>query len=60
MAVLWLCRKLGVSQCPVWHNKVKPKSVAYITDHKSDEMPEACTTEVDKKDESRGNRGTAK
>ena len=54
MAVLWLCRKLGVSRCPVWHNKAKPKSVAHRSDHKSGEVPKACIAEVDKRDKSRG------
>ena len=54
MAVLWLCRKLGVSRCPVWHNKAKPKSVAHRSDHKSGKVPEACTAKVDKRDESQG------
>ena len=53
MTVLWLCRKLGVSQCPMWHNKVKPKSVACRTDHKSDEAPVVYTVEVDMKNEPR-------
>ena len=60
MTVLWLCRKLGVSQCPMWHNKVKPKFVAYRIDHKSDEVLETCTTEVDKKDKSQGNHETGR
>ena len=60
MAALWLCKKLGVSQHPVWHNKAKPKSVAHRSDHKPDEVPEACTTEVDKKDESRRTVGLQK
>ena len=49
MVALWLCRKLGVSRCPVWHNKAKPKSVAHRSDHKPGEVPEAYTVEVDKK-----------
>ena len=53
MAVLWLCRKLGVSQCPGWHNKAKPKSMARRTDHKLDEALAAYTAEVNKNDESR-------
>ena len=52
MAVLWLCRKLGVSQCPGWHNKAKSKSVARRTDHKSDEALAIYTAEVNKNDES--------
>ena len=52
MAVLWLCRKLGVSQCPGWHNKAKSKSMARRTDHKSDEALAVYTAEVNKKDES--------
>ena len=53
MAVLWLCWKPGVSQCPAWHNKAKPKSVACRSDHKPNEVLEVGTVEVDKKDESR-------
>ena len=36
----------------MWHNKAKPKSAACRPDHKSDEVPEAGTVEVNKKDES--------
>ena len=53
MVVLWPCRKPGVFQCPVRHNKAKPKSTACRFDHKPDEVPEAGTVEVDKNDESR-------
>ena len=49
---MWLCRKLGISQCPGWHNKAKPKSGAHRTDHKSDEALATYTAEVDKNDES--------
>ena len=49
MVVLRLCRKLGVSQCPRWHNKAKPKSVARRTDHNSDKALVAYTAEVDMK-----------
>ena len=38
----------------MWHDKAKPKSVAYRSNHKPDEVPEACIAEVDKRDESRG------
>ena len=57
MDALWLCRKLEVSRCPVWHNKTKPKFVAHRSDHKPGEVPEVCTAEVDRKDESRGTVG---
>ena len=53
MAVLWPCRKSGVSQCLGRHNKAKPKFAACMSDHKSDEVPAACTDEVHKNDESR-------
>ena len=59
MVVLWLCRKLGVSQCPGWHNKAKPKSMACRTDHRSDETPVAYATEMDMKNESRKAMGLA-
>ena len=52
MAILRLCRKLGVSQCPGLHNKAKPKSMARRTDHKLDEALAAYTAEVNKNDES--------
>ena len=51
MVVLWLCRKLGASQCPERHNKAKPKSAAHRNDHKSDEVRVACTDEVYRKNE---------
>ena len=59
MVVLRLCRKLGVSQCPRWHNKAKPKSVARRTDHNSDKALVAYTAEVNKNDESRETVGPA-
>ena len=52
MAILRLCRKLGVSQCPGWHNKAKSKSVAHKTDHKLDEALAIYTAEVNNNDES--------
>ena len=59
MVVLQLCRKLGVSQCPGWHNKAKSKSMARRTDHKSDEALTAYAVEVNKNDESRETVGLA-
>ena len=59
MAVLQLCRKLGVSKCPGWHNKAKPKSVARRTNHKSDEALATYTAKVNKNDESRETVGPA-
>ena len=59
MVVLWLYTRQVISRCPGWHNEVKPKSVAYRTDHKSDEVPVAYTDEVDMKDESREAVGPA-
>ena len=53
MATPWPYMRQVVSQCPGWHNKAKPKSVACKSDHKSDEVPVACTDEVDMKNESR-------
>ena len=53
MVVLWPCRKSGVSQCPGWHNKAKPKSVACRTNHRSDETLVAYIAKVDMKNESR-------
>ena len=46
MAALWLCRRPRVSQCPEWHKKVKPMSVACVSDRKLDEVPVACTDEM--------------
>ena len=60
MAVLWQYMRQVISRCPGWHNEVKPKSVAYRIDHKSDEVLETCTTEVDKKDKSQGNHETGR
>ena len=59
MAILWPYRKLGVSQCPGWRNKAKPKSVTCKTNHKSDEAPVAYTAEVDMKNEPREAMGLA-
>ena len=59
MAVLWLCRKLGASQCLERHNKAKPKSAAHRNDHKSDEVPVACTDKVYRKNEARKAVGSA-
>ena len=36
----------------MWHNKAKPKSAICRPNHKSDEVLEAGTAEVDKKNES--------
>ena len=52
MAILWLNMKQEVSLCPGWHSKAKLVSKACKFDHKSDEVPEACTNEAHKKDES--------
>ena len=51
MAVQWVCRRLRVSQCPEWHKKVKPMSVACVFDRKLDEVPVACTDEMHRKNE---------
>ena len=51
MVVLWRCRKPGVSQCPVRHNKAKPKSTACMSNHKPDEVHVAYTDEVHRKNE---------
>ena len=51
MATPWLCRR-PVSQCPEWHKKVKPMTMACVSDRKLDEAPVAYTAEVDMKDES--------
>ena len=59
MAVLWPCRKPGVSRCPGRHNKAKPKSAACVFDHKLDEVPVACTDEVHRKNEARKSVGPA-
>ena len=53
MAILWPCRKSGVSPCHGWHSKARPMSEACKSDHKSDEAPVAYTAEVYKNDESR-------
>ena len=59
MAVMWPCRKPGVSQCPGRHNKAKPKFAACMSDHKSDEVPVAYTDEVHRKNEARKVVGSA-
>ena len=59
MAVMWPCRKPGVSQCPGRHNKAKPKSAACMSDHKSDEVSVAYTNEVHRKNEARKVVGSA-
>ena len=59
MAVLWPCRKPRVSQCLGRHNKAKPKSAEYMSDHKLDEVPVACTDEVHRKNEARKSVGPA-
>ena len=53
MAVPWLYKKQEASRCPEWHNKVELVSEAGMSDHKSGEVPVACTTEVCKMDEPR-------
>ena len=59
MAALWLCRRPRVSQCPEWHKKVKLRSVACMSDHKSDEVPVAYIDEVHRKNEARKAVGSA-
>ena len=59
MAVLWPCRKPGVSQCPGGHNKAKPKSAEYMPDHKLVEVPVACTDERHRTNEARETVGSA-
>ena len=52
MVVLWPYMKQVVSLCPGRHSKTKLMFEACRFDHKSDEVPVACTNEVHKKDES--------
>ena len=59
MAVMWPCRKPGVSQCPGRHNKAKPKSTEYMSDHKLVEVPVAYTDEMHKTNEARETVGLA-
>ena len=59
MVVLWPCRKPRVSQCPGWHNKAKLKSAEYMSDHKLDEVPVACTDEMHRTNEARETGGSA-
>ena len=59
MAVLWPCRKSGVSQCLGRHNKAKPKSAEYMSDHKLVEVPVACTDEMHRTNEARETGGSA-
>ena len=53
MVVMWPCMKQVVSLCPGQHSKAKLVSEVCKSDHKSDEVPAACTDEVHKKDKSR-------
>ena len=53
MVVMWPCMKQVVSPCPRRHNKAKLVFEVCKFDHKSDEVPVACTNEVHKNDESR-------
>ena len=53
MAILWPCRKSGVSPCHGGHSKARTMSEACKFDHKLDEAPVAYTTEVHKNDKSR-------
>ena len=59
MAVLWPCRKSGVSRCPRRHNTENPKSAACVSDHKLDEVPVACTDEMHRKNEAQKAVGSA-
>ena len=45
--------KQVVSLCPGHHSKAKLVSEVCKSDHKSDEVPAACTDEARKKDKSR-------
>ena len=58
MVVLWPYMKQVVSRCPGWHSKAKLVSEACKFDHKSDEVPLACTAEVDMKNEPREDVGS--
>ena len=49
MVVLWPYMKQVVSRFPGWHSKAKLVSDACKSDHKSDEVPVACTAKVDMK-----------
>ena len=53
MVVMWPCMKQVVSLCPGQHSKAKLVSEACKSDHKSDEVPAACTDEAHKNDKSR-------
>ena len=59
MAVLWLYKKQEASRCPQWHNKAEPVSEAGMSNHKSGEVPVACTAKVCKMDEPREAVGQA-
>ena len=52
MVVLCTNMKYEVSLCPGWHSKAKLVSETCKSDHKSDDVPMACTDEAHKKDES--------
>ena len=59
MAVQWPCMKQEVSQCPGKHNKAKLKSAEYMSNHKLDEVPVACTDERHRTNEARETVGSA-